>query len=217
MGKQALGELGSMSSNEKKVAFGFVLALVGWGTSLITGLSATSVGLGLAAYLFASGAVSWKSLLNDHAARDTVIWFSVIISLATGLADLGFIKWMTIKLGSGIQGFGAIESFIVLGILYIYVHYLFATATGHVAALYAPFAATAIAAGAPPMMVAICFGIFSNLMWGIPSMVVDWPHLFCQGYFERPRFYKINLCVVTANVIIIFAVGMLWWKLLGYY
>ena len=42
MGKQALGELGSMSSNEKKVAFGFVLALVGWGTSLITGLSATS-------------------------------------------------------------------------------------------------------------------------------------------------------------------------------
>lgn len=46
MGKQALGELGSMSSNEKKVAFGFVLALVGWGTSLITGLSATSVGLG---------------------------------------------------------------------------------------------------------------------------------------------------------------------------
>ena len=218
MGKQALGELGSMSSNEKKVAFGFVLALVGWGTSLITGLSATSVGLGLAAYLFASGAVSWKSLLNDHAAWDTVIWFSVIISLATGLADLGFIKWMTIKLGSGIQGFGAIESFIVLGILYIYVHYLFATATGHVAALYAPFAATAIAAGAPPMMVAICFGIFSNLMWGNTEYGGGpGPIYFAQGYFERPRFYKINLCVVTANVIIIFAVGMLWWKLLGYY
>ena len=218
MGKQALGELGSMSSNEKKVAFGFVLALVGWGTSLITGLSATSVGLGLAAYLFASGAVSWKSLLNDHAAWDTVILFSVIISLATGLADLGFIKWMTVKLGSGIQGFGAIESFIVLGILYIYVHYLFATATGHVAALYAPFAATAIAAGAPPMMVAICFGIFSNLMWGNTEYGGGpGPIYFAQGYFERPRFYKINLCVVTANVIIIFAVGMLWWKLLGYY
>ncbi|VTR61094.1 transporter, divalent anion:Na+ symporter (DASS) family [Serratia fonticola] len=58
------------------------------------------------------------------------------------------------------------QTFVILGILYIYVHYLFATASGHVAALYAPFAATAIAAGAPPMMVAICFGIFSNLMWG---------------------------------------------------
>jgi DASS family divalent anion:Na+ symporter len=53
------------------------------------------------------------------------------------------------------------------------------------------------------MMVAICFGIFSNLMWGIPSMVVDLAPFIAQGYFERPRFYKINLCVVTANVIII--------------
>ncbi|GAB5072703.1 anion permease [Citrobacter sedlakii] len=218
MGKQSLNELGRMTRNEKKVALGFILALVGWGTSLITGLSATSVGLGLAAYLFASGAVNWKNLLNDHAAWDTVMWFSVIISLATGLADLGFIKWMTVKLGSGIQGFGAIEAFIVLGVLYIYVHYLFATATGHVAALYAPFAATAIAAGAPPMMVAICFGIFSNLMWGNTEYGGGpGPIYFAQGYFERPRFYRINLCVVTFNVIIIFAVGMLWWKLLGYY
>lgn len=122
-----------------------------------------------------------------------MIWFSVIISLATGLADLGFIKWMTIKLGSGIQGFGAIESFIVLGILYIYVHYLFATATGHVAALYAPFAATAIAAGAPPMMVAICFGIFSNLMWGIPSMVVDLaPFILPRAILNDRAFTKLT-------------------------
>jgi len=116
----------------------------------------------------------------------------VIISLAGGLSDLGFIKWMTVKMGGAIHGFGAMGTFILLGLIYIYVHYLFATATGHVAALYAPFAATAIAAGAPPVMVAIC-------------------------YFERPRFYKINLCVVTVNVIVTFAVGLVWWNLLGYY
>ncbi|AHG20579.1 2-oxoglutarate translocator [Chania multitudinisentens RB-25] len=218
MGKKSLAELGAMSSAEKKVSLGFVLALIGWGTSLITGLSATSVGLGLAAYLFASKAVSWKALLNDHAAWDTVIWFSVIISLASGLADLGFIKWMTTRLGSSMQGFSAMGAFILLGLIYIYVHYLFATATGHVAALYAPFAATAIAAGAPPMMVAICFGIFSNLMWGNTEYGGGpGPIYFAQGYFERPRFYCINLCVVTFNVILIFAVGMVWWKMLGYY
>lgn len=218
LGKKSLAELGPMNLNEKKVAAGFVLALAGWGTSLITGFSATAVGLGLAAYLLASGAVSWKSILNDHAAWDTVIWFSVIISLATGLTDLGFIKWMAEKLSSSIQGFGPMKAFVVLGLLYIYVHYLFATASGHVAALYAPFAATAIAAGAPPMMVAICFGIFSNLMWGNTEYGGGpGPIYFAQGYFERPRFYKINLCVMTFNVAITFIVGMLWWKLLGYY
>ncbi len=101
---------------------------------------------------------------------------------------------------------------------YTYVHYLFATASGHVAALYAPFAATAIAAGAPPMMVAICFGIFSNLMWGNTEYGGGpGPIYFAQGYFERPRFYTINFFVVTFNVILTFTVGAGWWKVLGYY
>ncbi|PWC12287.1 2-oxoglutarate translocator [Brenneria roseae subsp. americana] len=218
MGRRSLEELGPMTLVEKKVAFGFILALIGWGTSLITGLSATSVGLGLAAYLFAVRAVDWKDLLKDYAAWDTVIWFSVIISLASGLSDLGFIKWMAAILGSSIHGFGAIQTFVLLGVLYIYVHYLFATASGHVAALYVPFAATAIAAGAPPMMVAICFGIFSNLMWGNTEYGGGpGPIYFAQGYFERIRFYKINFLIVTFNVILIFAVGLVWWKLLGYY
>lgn len=218
MGQRSLIEIGPMTRTEKKVAFGFALALIGWGTSLMTGLGATTVGLGLAAYLFATKAVSWKDLLKDHAAWDTVIWFGAIISLATGLSDLGFIKWMTGALGSSLTGMGAMETFIVLGLLYIYIHYLFATASGHVAALYAPFAATAIAAGAPPMMVAICFGIFSNLMWGNTEYGGGpGPIYFAQGYFERPRFYTINFFVVTFNVILTFTVGAAWWKVLGYY
>jgi DASS family divalent anion:Na+ symporter len=162
--------------------------------------------------------VDWKDLLRDNAAWDTVIWFGAIITLATGLSDLGFIKWMTVALSTSLKGMGAMESFLVLGLLYIYIHYLFATASGHVAALYAPFAATAIAAGAPPMMVAISFGIFSNLMWGNTEYGGGpGPIYFAQGYFKRPRFYKINFFVVTLNVILTFTVGAVWWKVLGYY
>lgn len=218
LGLRSLAELGPMSPTEIKVAIGFALALVGWGTSLITKLSATSVGLGLAAYLLATNSVSWKDLLKDHAAWDTVIWFAAIISLAGGLTDLGFIKWLTAHLAASMKGFSGIQSFILLGLIYIYIHYLFATASGHVAALYPAFAGTAIAAGAPPMMVAICFGIFSNLMWSITEYAGGpGPLYFAQGYFERPRFYKINLLVVTFNVILVFSIGMLWWKMLGHY
>ena len=68
------------------------------------------------------------------------------------------------------------------------------------------------------MMVAICFGIFSNLMWSITEYAGGpGPIYFAQGYFERPRFYAINLVVVTVNVVLTFAVGLVWWKVLGYY
>lgn len=216
LGRDSLRALGPMTRVEKLVAIGFAIALVGWGTSLITNLSATTVGLGLAAYLFASGAVNWKDVLKDTAAWDTVIWFGAIISLAAGLTDLGFIKWMTDFFSTSVSGWPWVATFIALGLLYIYVHYAFATASGHVAALYVPFAAVAIAAGAPPMMVAICFGIFSNLMWGNTEYGGGpGPIYFGQGYFERPRFYAINLAVMTVNVAIVFAVGMAWWKLIG--
>lgn len=218
LGKRSLLEIGAMSTNEKKVALGFVLALIGWGTSLVTGLSATAVGLGLAAYLFITKAISWQDLLRDTAAWDTLIWFGAIISLAGGLTDLGFIKWMTTSMSASVQGYDWFTTFIALGLLYIYVHYAFATASGHVAALYAPFTAVAIAAGAPPMMVALCFGIFSNLMWGNTEYGGGpGPLYFAQGYFERPRFYAINLAVVTLNVILTFVVGLAWWKIIGLY
>ena len=111
-----------------------------------------------------------------------------------------------------------VTTFLILGFAYIYLHYVFATASGHVAAMYVPFASVAIAAGAPAPMVAICFAIFSNFMWGITEYAGGpGPIYFGQGYFERPRFYKINFCIVTFCVLVVFSSGMLWLKAIGLY
>lgn len=218
MGAEELRRMGPMSRQERLVATGFVLALVGWGTSLLTGIDATAVGLGLIAFLFATRAVAWGDVLKDKAAWDTVVWFGAIISLAGALTSLGFIAWMSTLFAGLLSGFSAMTAFVLLGFAYIYLHYVFATASGHVAAMYVPFGAVAIGAGAPPMMVAICFAIFSNFMWGITEYAGGpGPIYYGQGYFERPRFYKVNFVIVTFNVLVVFASGMLWWKAIGLY
>ena len=218
MGAKEYAAMGPMSQQEILVSVGFVIALIGWGTCLLTGYNANAIGLGLVAFLFVTGAVQWKDVLNDKAAWDTVVWFGAIISLATGLTKLGFIKWMSIGFSSSLGGLDWMTTFIILGFAYIYLHYVFATASGHVAAMYVPFASVAIAAGAPPMMVAICFAIFSNFMWGITEYAGGpGPIYFGQGYFERPRFYRINFSIVTFCVLVVFSSGMLWWKAIGLY
>lgn len=218
MGREELAKMGPMTRQEIIVAVGFVLALVGWGTCLLTGFNANAIGLGLMAFLFVAGGVQWKDVLNDKAAWDTVVWFGAIISLATGLTKLGFINWMTVGFAGSLADLDWITTFLVLGFAYIYLHYVFATASGHVAAMYVPFASVAIAAGAPAGMVAICFAIFSNFMWGITEYAGGpGPIYFGQGYFERPRFYKINFLLVTFNVLVVFSTGMIWWKLIGLY
>ena len=218
MGREELAKMGPMTMQEKLVSVGFVLALLGWGTCLITGYNANAIGLGLVAFLFVTNAVAWKDVLNDKAAWDTVVWFGAIISLAGGLTKLGFITWMSSSFASSLGGLDWVTTFLILGLAYIYLHYVFATASGHVAAMYVPFASVAIAAGAPATMVAICFAIFSNFMWGITEYAGGpGPIYFGQGYFERPRFYKINFCIVTFCVAVVFSTGMLWWKLIGLY
>ena len=42
-GKEMLAELGPLSTQEKKVAVGFILALLGWGTAIITGFNANAI------------------------------------------------------------------------------------------------------------------------------------------------------------------------------
>lgn len=149
MGKEELLKMGPMTRQEILVAVGFLLALVGWGTCLLTGLNANAIGLGLVAFLFVTGAVAWGEVLKDKAAWDIVVWFGAIISLATGLTKLGFIKWMTVGFAASLSGLDWITTFLILGLGYIYLHYVFATASGHVAAMYVPFASVCIAAGAP--------------------------------------------------------------------
>lgn len=218
MGREELRKMGPMTQQEILVAVGFILALIGWGTCLLTGLNANAIGLGLVAFLFVTGAVQWKDVLNDKAAWDTVVWFGAIISLATGLTKLGFVKWMATGFAASLGGLDWMTTFLVLGFAYIYLHYVFATASGHVAAMYVPFASVAIAAGAPAAMIAICFGIFSNFMWGITEYAGGpGPIYFGQGYFERPRFYRINFAIVTFCVITVFSTDMLWWKAIGLY
>lgn len=216
MGQKALQALGPMSRKEWALTFIFILALLGWGTSFYTRLSATTVALGGVGLLFLLGVVDWKDVLHERAAWDTLIWFGAIISLANGLSDLGFIKWMTNQLSAAFSGWPWLSTFVALGLVYIYIHYAFATASGHTAAVYAPFIAASVAAGAPPMMVAICFGIFTNLMWGLTEYGGGpGPIYFSQGYFERPAFYRLTLAVTTMNVAIMFIVGLPWWKFLN--
>lgn len=164
MGREELAKMGPMTKQEKLVSVGFVLALLGWGTCLLTGYDANAIGLGLVAFLFITNAVAWKDVLNDKAAWDMVVWFGEIISLAGGLTKLGFITWMSSSFASSLGGLDWVTTFLILGLAYIYLHYVFATASGHVAAMYVPFASVAIAAGAPATMVAICFAIFSNFI-----------------------------------------------------
>jgi divalent anion:Na+ symporter, DASS family len=218
MGREELRKMGPMTRREKLIAFGFISALIGWGTSLLTGINGTAVGIGLVSFLFVTHAVEWRDVLKDGSTWDTVIWFGAIISLATALAQLGFLKWLSAQFAVFFSGIDPMIAFIALGAVYLYLHYMFATCAAHVVALYVPIVSIVIASGIDPLFASLVFGILTNLMWGLTEYGSGpGPLYFGQGYFTRPRFYSLSLLLVSFSFVVAIASGLVWWKVIGLY
>ena len=155
-------------------------------------------------------------MLGEKGGWDTLIWMGSLITLAGGLSKLGLIKWFADFVAAGVSGIPWIAALGILLLVYVYSHYLFASLTAHIAAMYATFAAVAVAAGAPAYLVALVFAYASNLMMpvthygGAPA-----PIIFGAGYVTQNEWWRLGFIMTTLNLVIWTFIGGTWWKVLG--
>ena len=160
--------------------------------------------------------LDWKDILEEKGAWDTMIWMGSLVALADYLSKLGFIPWFAKIVSASIEGIAWLPAFVILLLVYLYAHYAFASLTAHITAMYAAFIAVAVAAGAPPYLVALALAFMSNLCMslthygGSPA-----PIFFGAGYVDQGTWWKVGFMVSVVNLIIWVGLGSLWWKLLG--
>ncbi len=83
--------------------------------------------------------------------------------MADQLNKLGFIPWLSKSIATSLGGLSWPIVLVILILFYFYSHYLFASSTAHISAMYAALLGVAIAAGAPPLFSALMLGFFGNL------------------------------------------------------
>jgi DASS family divalent anion:Na+ symporter len=181
-------------------------------------LSATTSAFIGVSLLLISGVLTWNDLLGERSAWDTLVWFAVLVMLAEQLEDLGFIGWFSDQIASGVDGMSWQLAFVILTLVYFYAHYLFASNTAHVAAMYAAFLATAIATGTPPEFAALVLAFESSLFGGLTHYSTGpAPVLFGGGYVTLAEWWRFGLLFSIVNIAIWMIIGGLWFKLLGYW
>ena len=98
----------------------------------------------------------------------------------------------------------------------LYSHYLFASNTAHIVAMYAVFLGAAIATGAPPLFAALVFGFIGSLFGGLahyssgPAGVI-----YGSGYVKTSELFRIGFVMSIVNIAIWTSVGGLWMKVIG--
>lgn len=214
-----LAEIGPVTKNEKLMMGTVVMLLLLWslGDQVLDISPTVSAFLGVCVLLVA-GVLTWNGLLEERAAWDTLVWFAVLVMLAGQLQELGFIGWFSGEIANGVDGMSWQLAFVLLSLVYFYAHYLFASNTAQVTAMYAAFLATAIAVGTPPELAALVLAFESSLFACLTHYATGpAPVLFGAGYVTLGEWWRIGAVVSVVNIAIWMLAGGAWFKLLGYW
>lgn len=211
-----LEEMGKISLAEKFMIGIFIVALILWITGSFINIDATLTAFIALSLLLLTGVLNWKDILNETGAWNTLVWFSVFVLMADQLNKLGFIPWLSKLIAHSLGGFSWPIVLVLLILFFFYSHYLFASATAHVSAMYAALLGVAVAAGAPPLFSALMLGFFGNLLASTTHYSSGpAPILYASGYVSQKRWWLMNLVLGIVYFIIWIGLGSLWMKLIG--
>lgn len=218
MARKELATMGPMSRNESWLVAILALVMTGWVTSKWHGISNTFVALTGLCLILLTKVISWDDLLSERRAWDALIWFAPLLMMADNLQELGVIKVLSNSAFSGLRGLPWLAALGLLVLLYLYIHYAFASMTAHVTALYPAFLTAAVATGAPALMAALPLAFFSNLNAGITHYGTgSAPVYFGAGYVSQTDWWKLGFIVSLVNIAVWLGIGPVWWKLIGFY
>lgn len=219
MARDRLAELGRLSTTEKVTLGVFVLLIALWifGGDLFGIGSTLAAMIGLSVLLLAQ-VLSWDDVKREHAAWDTLVWFAVLVTMASFLNQYGVIGWISANIEGVTSSMGWPLALTVLVVAYLYIHYFFASNTAHVTALFPTFLVAVLATGAPPLLGIFLLAFASNLMGGLTQYSTGpAPVLFGAGYNSLASWWQVGAVASVVNVLIFGVVGALWMGLVGIY
>ncbi|KAL9815383.1 Dicarboxylate transporter 2.1 [Arabidopsis thaliana] len=215
-----LKQMGPVTKNEWIMVGTMLLAVTLWicGETLgIPSVVAAMIGLSI---LLVLGVLNWDDCLSEKSAWDTLAWFAVLVGMAGQLTNLGVVTWMSDCVAKVLQSLSLSwpAAFGLLQAAYFFIHYLFASQTGHVGALFSAFLAMHIAAGVPGILAALALAYNTNLFGALTHYSSGQAAVYYgAGYVDLPDVFKIGFVMATINAIIWGVVGTFWWKFLGLY
>lgn len=214
-----LERLGPMSGPEKIVVGTLLTVIFLWATKdIIHSVDISFIALAGIAALLVTRVLEWKELTGDSNAWSTFIWYGGLVNMASALGETGLTKLFAERSAAFTGGMAWMAALGILLLIYFYSHYFFASITAHVLAMYVPFLAVTLTAGAPAGLAVLCLNYFSTLNASLTHFgTTPGPIYFGLGYVKQGVWWRIGLIASVLNIIIWSTVGLAWWKVIGWW
>ncbi|MEY4167513.1 MAG: hypothetical protein RIR52_1337 [Acidobacteriota bacterium] len=217
--RRELTKMGSITSGERLMLLVFSLTGLLWATTgRLHSIDYSVVALVGICLLLVFNVVNWRDLMAEQAAWDVFIWYGGMVRMAEALGETGLTQRFAVFASGMTSGWSWWAALAGLLLVYFFAHYAFASITAHALAMYLPFLIVILAAGAPPFLSVALLAYFSNLAASLTHYgTTPGPIYFGAGYVSQPTWWRLGLIAALANILIWVTVGLVWWKLLGWW
>jgi DASS family divalent anion:Na+ symporter len=213
-----LANMGRLSTTERVTLGVFIGVGLLWMSTAWHGLEVTFVAfLGLGVLLL-TGTLKWEQCVAERSAWDVFVWYGGLLRMGELLNQTGITKVFAETVGSLFVGVPWLAVLLAILVVYFYSHYLFASITTHVLAMFPPFVVLLVGIGVPPQLAVFSLLCLANLPAGLTHYgTTSAPILFSLGYVSLRDWWRVGFLVSLVNLAIWLPVGFAWWKLLGFW
>jgi L-tartrate/succinate antiporter len=209
--RQELHKLGPLSRREIVLAGLVLCALAMWvfGGDVV---DATTAALVVVCGLVVTRTVGWDDLLANKPAWNTLIWFGTLVTLASGLAQVGMVKWLAGLLSGALVHLPVAAALVALVAAFFLLHYLFASLTAHTTALLPTM--LVIAAAIPGMNV-LAAALALSMTLGLMGIITPYatgpgPIYAGSGYLPAKDFWRLGAIFGGISLVVFLGVGVPW-------
>lgn len=220
MAKQKLELMGPIKRDEWIMIATLVLTIALWITGEVLNMASVVAAMIGLSVLLLSGVLEWDDCLSEKQAWDTLAWFGALVGMATQLTALGVIPWISNCVADFLKSFSLtwFGAFTILQLSYFFIHYLFASQTAHVGALYSAFLGMQIASKVPPLLAALVLAYNTNLFGAITHYSSGQAAIYYgAGYVDLREVFLLGIAMGVLQLVIWGLFGAAWWKILGLY
>jgi DASS family divalent anion:Na+ symporter len=213
-----LNLMGPMKWSERLMLMVFGLVAILWITTKLHGIDYAVVAMVGISVLLVAGVLDWEDLISEKAAWAVFVWYGGLVRMAEALGQTGITKRFADAAAGLTTGWKWWLALASLLLIYFYAHYVFASITAHVTAMFVPFLIVILAAGTPVHLAVLSLAYFSNLGASLTHYgTTPAPIYFGSGYTTQRTWWLLGLITSVVTILIWSLVGFTWWKVLRFW
>lgn len=192
---QELQKMGKISFKEILMASFALLALVLWIFGKELKVDATMAAISIVAMMVLTRVISWDDVIGNKPAWNILVWFATLVALASGLNDVGVLKWIGKGTEIYLSGLTPTMLMISMIVFFFILHYFFASLTAHTTALLPIFVVIAAKLIAPEQL--MTFMILLTSAIGLMGIITPYgtgpsPIWYGAGYISQGRWWALG-------------------------